>query len=353
MSTIIGMDITYIVLETLWQDVQQLVLLLLVTVPVAGVMCAAAAAGNKPTLWRDFPGGLFWGWMAAMAAAVTFSCATAFTVGFIHRAYDSNNWRVLEIYALCIFGPVCLFTCYWVAGAWFRYKIKQRRIRQELGLPDQPYRWSAISLRTLLLIQLGVFFTIGGWYSANRSSIEYRYRWKQRLAWQETVHARFDGYGWHLRKMWHPLTLCSTGPLVNFNDQVLTKLQPDDQLKKLCVNSDQLTNVGMQTIAEQTNLTDLRIKSASITDAGVAQLAKLPQLEFLTLDCPLLTDAVLVELQKCPKLKGVIIAHPKISREAFAAYRAAKPNVGISVNHPWPPVMKPAAPLPAAIPSRP
>lgn len=333
------MDMTRTVLESIWHDIRQGAPFLLITVFLAAMMCAFAAARNQPTLWRDVPGGLFWGWLAAMAAAVTFLYASAFIEEWIRKTYEYNNWRVLQVYALCTFGPVCLF-----AGAWFRVQIKQRRIRQELGLSPLRHRWFAISLRTLMLIQLGLVLTIGGWYSFNRGEIRWRYSWKQRLAWRETVHARFNGYGWHLQDLWKPLMLRCDGPLVGFNDQVLAQLQPDDQLQYLQVDSDQLTNGGMNTIAEQTRLTFLNIKSANVTDQGVAQLTKLPQLDCLILDCPKLTDAVLSELQHCPKLKNLLINRPEISPEALAAYKAARPDVGISVRHPWPPVTKPSAP---------
>lgn len=335
------MDMTRIVFEALWDDVRQVGPFLLVTVSLAAAMCAIAAVRNEPTIWRDVPGGMFWGWIAAMAAAICFTIASAFIEEFIRKTYGYNNWRVLQIFALCIFGPICLFACYWIAGAWLRYKIKLQRIRQELGLPVLPHRWYAISMRTLLLIQLVVFLTIGGWYSAHRGEIKSRYRWEQKLAWQETVHSRFGRYGWRLiADQWLPLMLMGDQPLVGFDDQVLEKLDPADELKMLQINSDQLTDVGMRFIGEQTSLEFLTIKTENVTDAGLAELAKLPKLNYLSLNCPNLTDAALAELQKCSALKNIIILSPEISREALAAYQAAKPEVHIHVNHPWLPTKK-------------
>jgi hypothetical protein len=334
------MDMTRIVLESLWNDMRLFGPFWLLTFFVAGVMTAVAAVRNEPTFWRDLPGGLLWGWLAGMTVAIVFSIASVYIEESIRKAYDYKNWQVLQVFALVIFGPICLVVCYWTTGWWFRRKIKQRRLRHEQGLPILPHAWYAISLRTFLLIQLGVFLTIGGWYSANRNSLESRYHWKQRRAWHETVHARFDRYGWNLGNCWEPLQLKCSAPLVGFDDQVLEKLLPTDELRTLHIHSDQLTIVGMRTISEQATLEYLTITSQKIKNADLVPLAKLPRLRRLILDCPNLTEAALDELQKCPALEDISIRRPEISREALAAFRAAKPKVFITANHPWIPVKR-------------
>ena len=79
-----------------------------------------------------------------------------------------------------------------------------------------------------------------------------------------------------------------------------------------------VTNAGLETIGQMTNLTHLHLNNTGITDASLEHLINLYQLEYLNLYGTAITDNGLLALRKLKNLKKVFLWETAVSKEAVA-----------------------------------
>ena len=90
---------------------------------------------------------------------------------------------------------------------------------------------------------------------------------------------------------------------------------------ELCLNTDKITDSGLEKIARFKNLNGLALYSsdAQLTDAGVARLRALPNLETLSLDCRALTEQSVLEITRFPKLRQIALSQVPVTVKALEA----------------------------------
>lgn len=296
-----------------------------------------AAARTKPTRWRDVPGGIVRGWLASILAAVVwmlfFFRLAQFLADVLKPMPNARLGQPLLL-ALGIGALVCLVIGYFVSARYYRLKIKDLAWKIDDQDPPQRGRY-AFTLRTLLIMQMALIGVFGLWVTGRRDWIRQQTSWRQEELWRAGLRERLAGYGWDLGHPHRPLRLLHPEPyLQDFDDDVLDRLLPSDQVSHLELRSNGLTDEGIKKLVVHQTLQSMELHSQKITDSGIAHLKALPHLEVLNLSSPQLTNHVLDELRSMPSLRTVIVYEGEISRAAAADFRSARPQVSLLLVNP-------------------
>jgi hypothetical protein len=296
-----------------------------------------AAVRTAPTRWCDVPGGILRGWLASVLAAIVwmlfFFRLGQFLVEILRPLPEARLDQPL-ILAFGIGALVCPVIGYFVAVRYFRWKVKDLgwKIANE---PPRRQRRYAFTMRTLLIVQLAVVVVFGLWVTGRRELIHAQTSLRQTELWRAELGERLAGYGWDLAYPQRPLRLAHPEPqLRNFNDDVLDRLLPSDQVSHLELRSDELTDEGIKKLAAHPTLCSLELHSLKITDSGVKHLKSLSNLEVVNLSSPQLTDQVLDDLGSTRSLRTIIVYDGKITRAAAARFREDNPEVSLLVVSP-------------------
>jgi uncharacterized membrane protein len=111
----------------------------------------------------------------------------------------------------------------------------------------------------------------------------------------------------------------------SFGDKELSSLsQLNPNVIDLNLSGAHITDAGLSTVAEMTNLVRLRLDRTAITDAGLLQLQKLKKLEYLNLYGTAVTDAGLKNLAALPALRHLYLWKTKVDPTAAAAFAVSK-----------------------------
>jgi Leucine-rich repeat (LRR) protein len=105
-----------------------------------------------------------------------------------------------------------------------------------------------------------------------------------------------------------------------------------ERLRRLNLSHTEITDAGMERIADCPHLEQLRLASPNVTDAGLAHVAKLSELRFLHLLQMPITDAGLDKLHGLPRLESLYLDGTKVTDEGLAGLVAALPNVHLHVD---------------------
>lgn len=333
------------VLDTLWHDVQMLgnaiiALGALWLIPAA-VVGFIAAARTEPTRWCDLPMGIFWGWLGAIPGGIA---AFLVLVGMLQITELGRGWKPPYVDLLwggmfIVGGIVAIVTNYRTAVWYYRWKIQQL---YGWKIDDPPVRPAnhlySFTLRRLLIVQFVSLFVFAMWVGARRDFIQRKYQYRreaaERQAQRESLKTRFEVVGW---EVWinpaQRLNLAQHGTpsLLNFDDQILERIQPADRLLRITIKTDSLTDAGLEILSRQAELEELKIQSNQVTDAGIAHLRKLLLLKKVHLTCPKLTARTLDELQAMESLNYVVIYQSSISQQRANEFEHARPGVDVFV----------------------
>jgi hypothetical protein len=104
-------------------------------------------------------------------------------------------------------------------------------------------------------------------------------------------------------------------------DRSLPLIRRFSQPVELCIISDKITDRGLGTVAEMSNLDGVDICSpdARITDRGVAGLRALPQLETLSVDCRALTERCVLDIARFRRLRELTLSSVPVNVEGVQA----------------------------------
>ena len=337
-------DLPYL-LSTLRSDLQSLVefvafLSFLWFLP-ACVVSFIAAARTEPTLWRHVPLGIFWGWIAGvLAAAVTGVISLAVAETGLFR----ENWVTIVIaFGTC--GIAAIIANYRAATSYYQNRIKARLGWQITDPPLQPAnRWYSFSLRKLLLSQVILLSVMGLWLAVRRGEIHRRRKSADDLAkliakadaekaYRARLLSRFGGHWQHINAGSDGLSLrlSSQTKQPGFQEEVLSRFEPQDRLYEIMIGSDQLTDAGLEILSRNEELKHVVIESNQVTDAGLAHLKKLKKLEWLNLTCSQVTEQGMDDLKSLENLKFLAIYHSKIPFERGKEFQESRPGVQVFV----------------------
>lgn len=327
-----------IVLEMLWRDTQFLGTLVcvagLIWLIPAFVITFVAAARTEPTLWRDLPAGVFWGWLAG-SAALAVCLALSFAALAIGNTRES--WLSLSFVFGCS-GFAAVAANYRAAVRFHRQRIQDRLgWKLDYHSPEPAKRRFSFTLRQLLISQMVFIFAFALWVGVRRDHILRTHRYRQqeaeRVAYLQSLEERFGGYGWtDMYTLKEGLWLRqSQGRLAGFRDEVLERLEPRDRLFDLTLRSNELTDAGLEILGRNDNIERLHIASDQVTDKGIAHLKRLKKLKRLTLECPLLTEATLEELRGLESLQELILYSSQIASERGEELERSHSQVNVHI----------------------
>lgn len=114
------------------------------------------------------------------------------------------------------------------------------------------------------------------------------------------------------------------------SDDGLQPLAEINQLVWLNLRGTKITDAGLCHLAQLKSLTQLHLEKTAVTDAGLAQLAGLENLEYLNLYGTQVTDAGLAHLQNLKKLKKLYLWQTGVSKAGAEQLIASIP--GLYVN---------------------
>jgi hypothetical protein len=103
------------------------------------------------------------------------------------------------------------------------------------------------------------------------------------------------------------------------------------RLRRLFVNTRQLTDADLKTIGTLSQLERLSISSAQVTDAGTAHLAQLSRLKGLDLMGEQLSDASIVSLSPLTRLESLQLRGGQMTNEGLAALRRLPNLRGLTI----------------------
>jgi len=113
-------------------------------------------------------------------------------------------------------------------------------------------------------------------------------------------------------------------------DKDLALLLPlRNQLLWLNVGRTKITDEGLKTIGQLSNLTQLNIEHTAISDAGVGHLKALSQLTTLTLVGNHVSDNALSDLSKLPKLQRVYLYQTQVTSNGVRKLISDRPKLEI------------------------
>ena len=225
--------------------------------------------------------------------------------------------------------------------------------KESSDVPRKPRRrWWQISLRTLLILALGLsWFVIRG--ERQRRSVA-SFEAMGGVVFYDTPEERFlDLTRWlprdyldnvtHVRLVGHRMTDAGAAHL-----GVLTRLQGVDlratpltdaglvhlhglsRLKWLNLSGTQVTDVGVAHLQSSGRLETLDLDGTQVTDAGLAHLKDLSRLDRLSLRATQVTDAGLVHLEGLDRLQWLYLDHTNVTGAGAAKLRKVLPKTRIS-----------------------
>jgi hypothetical protein len=291
---------------------------------------------SQPSRWRDVPSGAVWGWLAGVP---TYVATLLMLVGCLQIVGAFTGWLIVVAAALSFLAG--LLAAYY-ASAWYFRRKSQQLFSWAIETPPTPPQpanhWYSFSLQRLFVAQFVLIFVLALWVGARREHIAWVYQQRREMAewqaYQESLKMRFDGFGWQARDYWPPrlsLDQFAGTMLVNFDDRILERIEPNDHLERIHIRSDSLTDVGLETLSRHAELVEVEIQSNQVTDAGIAHLRKLPLLQRVQLTCPKLTAQSLDELQTLKSLKKVTLYKSTIPWQRKNEFKQARPEVSILV----------------------
>jgi hypothetical protein len=112
-----------------------------------------------------------------------------------------------------------------------------------------------------------------------------------------------------------------------FTDADLKALLDFPNITLFDVESDMITDDGLQYLAQLDRLKWLYLRSTKVTGRGFSHLAKLKGLRRVYLFCPAITDAALRDLERMSELEDVSIIHRTLSDEAIARFKKNRPKL--------------------------
>jgi hypothetical protein len=306
---------------------------------------AAAAAGRDsrigwPLFWRV----LFVAWRIGVGGLVlTFLLGWALMTQ-LHRNLKIDSsltppafWPILGVLS---FG-IAIWLAYRHAAAYLKLALLQRNTTTAANVPVAGKLPSThFTLGTFFLYQLLGLLIVGLWIECRRDWVMEQYKEQERVAsnvrWEQSVVDRFGSYGWRIDHSpavspTRNLKLFRPGPLQKFDDSVLDRLKPADELVALDIQSDNLTDRGLKMIARNELLEALAIESGQVTDAGIAELPKLAHLQHLRLRCPKLTDDCLEHFANRQGWTLVVIESPLITVDGLKSFNSRHPGKNIRV----------------------
>ncbi len=116
-------------------------------------------------------------------------------------------------------------------------------------------------------------------------------------------------------------------------DEDLEKLDAiRDRLRRINLAHTEITDAGMERIADCPHLEQLRLASPNVTDAGLSHVAKLSELRFLHLLQMPITDAGLDKLHGLSRLESLYLDGTNVTDEGLAGLVAALPNVHLHID---------------------
>ena len=145
----------------------------------------------------------------------------------------------------------------------------------------------------------------------------------------------------------------------SFGDEQASALKPlSGNLEELNLARTQITDQGLEALADMAQLKRLHLENTAITDAGLDHLGSLEKLEYLNLYGTKVTDEGIRKIMNLPALTRLYVWQTEVSSEAANALSWLKPELKVSKGVSEPaaapaagPEAKPAAPAPAAKPA--
>jgi hypothetical protein len=226
----------------------------------------------------------------------------------------------------------------------------------KVDAPKRKRRWYQFSLRTLLIVMLVVSIPcalLGRKIERKRrerevldainkigGQVHYDYeRWSWSLA--GTQKKEPPGPGW-LRALLGENFFCEVDEAHIVGVSSKTKITDADlsnlglssfpRLRSLTlkVNSLKITDAGLETIRDLTQIQELTLILPNVTDSGLRNLRGLTQLERLTLWGTRITNAGLVNLRGMMQLKTLDLSGVKVSDAGVKELQQALPNCKIT-----------------------
>ncbi|MEM1108582.1 MAG: c-type cytochrome domain-containing protein [Planctomycetota bacterium] len=106
-----------------------------------------------------------------------------------------------------------------------------------------------------------------------------------------------------------------------FDDDQLRQLDPlAANIVELNLANTKVTDQGLETVAQMTNLRRLWLNGTQVTDAGLSHLSRLRELRYLNLYGTVVTDAGLPSLAVLPHLSQLYLWQTQVSPEAATAF---------------------------------
>ena len=90
-----------------------------------------------------------------------------------------------------------------------------------------------------------------------------------------------------------------------------------------------ITDEGLKSIANMTELRKLQLDGANVTDTGLKHLSGLKNLTDLTLSNTKVTDAGMETLSKLPKLATLMVFETKVTESGVGVLKRAKPDIKV------------------------
>ena len=110
-----------------------------------------------------------------------------------------------------------------------------------------------------------------------------------------------------------------------FNDDALAKLEPiASNIVELEIGFSDVTDEGVEAVANMSNLEKLYLQKTSITDKGIPHLEGLTRLRYLNLYGTQVTDDALDTLVDLPSLKSLFVWETEISKSAVENFQEQK-----------------------------
>ncbi len=122
---------------------------------------------------------------------------------------------------------------------------------------------------------------------------------------------------------------------VTFSDAQAELLAPlKNQLVWLKLGNTQISDAGLKTVGNLTNLTRLSLENTAVTDAGLASIARLPHLQYLNLYRTKVTDRGILQLAAAAKLKALYLWQTAVTTAGAEALKKVLLQTEINIGAP-------------------
>jgi hypothetical protein len=117
----------------------------------------------------------------------------------------------------------------------------------------------------------------------------------------------------------------------HFGDAEMELLEPlTDRITWLDLGNTQVTDEGVQLVAEMSKLSRLYLQNTSVGDEGLAAVADLKELEYLNMYGTNVTDEGLKHLIGCEALETLYLWQTEVTKEGIAPIREKFPGLDIT-----------------------